>query len=113
MPAKAGIQRGLAEGLDSRLRANDRTQGAPQRQPVGEFRENKSKKLKGNERRIAFISFRLFFRIGIFQWVMVDSNKKNPLRLNSRDGLWAWAFVTRVPHLHFSGAAGPLSVFST
>jgi hypothetical protein len=32
--------------------------------------------MKGNKRKKAFISFYLFFRIGAFQWVTADSNKK-------------------------------------
>jgi hypothetical protein len=36
----------------------------------------KSKLLKGNERKKAFISFYLFFGNGPFQWVTTDSNKK-------------------------------------
>jgi hypothetical protein len=32
--------------------------------------------MKGNKRKKAFISFYLFFRIGTFQWVTADSNKK-------------------------------------
>jgi hypothetical protein len=37
---------------------------------------NKSKFMKGNERKKAFISFYLFFRNESFQRVTVDSNKK-------------------------------------
>jgi hypothetical protein len=32
--------------------------------------------MKGNENRIAFISFHFSFRIGTFQRVTADSNKK-------------------------------------
>jgi hypothetical protein len=32
--------------------------------------------MKTNERKIAFISFQKLFRIGTFQWVTADSNKK-------------------------------------
>src|ERR1700677_4733039 len=32
--------------------------------------------MKGNKRKKASISFYLFFRIGTFQWVTADSNKK-------------------------------------
>jgi hypothetical protein len=32
--------------------------------------------MKGNESKIAFFSFHLLFRIGTFQWVTADSNKK-------------------------------------
>jgi hypothetical protein len=42
--------------------------------------------MKGNERKIAFISFHLFFRNGTYQWVTADSNKKNPLL--SQDPSW-------------------------
>jgi hypothetical protein len=34
--------------------------------------------MKTNESKIAFFSFHLLFRIGTFQWVTADSNKKNP-----------------------------------
>jgi hypothetical protein len=34
--------------------------------------------MKTNERKIAFISFQKLFRIGTFQWVTADSNKKIP-----------------------------------
>jgi hypothetical protein len=34
--------------------------------------------MKTNERKIAFICFHLLFRIGTFQWVTADSNKKFP-----------------------------------
>jgi hypothetical protein len=34
--------------------------------------------------KLAIVYWRLFFRIGTFQWVTADSNKKNPLLLNSR-----------------------------
>jgi hypothetical protein len=34
--------------------------------------------MKTNERKIAFISFHFLFRIGTFQWVTADSNKKFP-----------------------------------
>jgi hypothetical protein len=37
---------------------------------------NKPKEMKGNERKIAFISFYFLFGIGTFQWVTGDSNKK-------------------------------------
>jgi hypothetical protein len=32
--------------------------------------------MKGNENKIAFIFFHFLFRIGTFQWVTADSNKK-------------------------------------
>jgi hypothetical protein len=32
--------------------------------------------MKGNERKSAFICFHKLFRIGTFQWVTADSNKK-------------------------------------
>jgi hypothetical protein len=32
--------------------------------------------MKANERKIPFISFQKLFRIGTFQWVTADSNKK-------------------------------------
>jgi hypothetical protein len=34
--------------------------------------------MKANENKIAFICFHEFFRIGTFQWVTTDSNKKKP-----------------------------------
>jgi hypothetical protein len=34
--------------------------------------------------KIAFISFHLFFRIGTFQWVIGEKNKKIRLVVNSR-----------------------------
>jgi hypothetical protein len=40
------------------------------------WRANKPKEMKGNERKIAFISFYFLFGIGTFQWVTGDSNKK-------------------------------------
>jgi hypothetical protein len=43
-----------------------------------EFPANKRKQMKANERKIAFISFQKLFRIGTFQWVTADSNKKIP-----------------------------------
>jgi hypothetical protein len=38
---------------------------------------NKRKQMKINVSKIVFFYLRLFFRINIFQWVTVDSNKKN------------------------------------
>jgi hypothetical protein len=43
--------------------------------------------MKGNESKIAFISFHYLFRIEPFQMVTADSNKKIPPFLNSRLGL--------------------------
>jgi hypothetical protein len=34
--------------------------------------------MKANERKIAFICFQKLFRIGTFQWITADSNKKIP-----------------------------------
>jgi hypothetical protein len=45
-------------------------------QPKREFLQIKRKQMKTNERKIAFICFHLLFRIGTFQWVTADSNKK-------------------------------------
>ena len=63
--------------------------------------KRKSKVIKGNESKIAFISFYLLFKIEAFQWVTADSNKKIrrrlnfPLRLN-----WALQTASRLrPHL--------------
>jgi hypothetical protein len=55
-PPDTLARRGLSETLVTRLNAN---------------------KMKGNENRIAFISFHFFFRIGPFQRVTADSNKKS------------------------------------
>ena len=52
-------------------------------------RRAKPKKMKGNERKIAFISFHLFFQIGAFQRVTLEKIKKiagslnSPLRLHA------------------------------
>jgi hypothetical protein len=48
-------------------------------QPDGEIRSNKSKQMKGNESKIAFICFQQFLRIGTFQWVMGKKIRKSPL----------------------------------
>src|SRR5258707_10076212 len=76
-------------------------------QPQGEVCSKKGKQVKGNESKRAFICFHLFFGIGTFQRVMGNSNRKIPLRLNSRQRLWAWAFVTRVPQLHLAPPPDP------
>jgi hypothetical protein len=47
-----------------------------ERHPTAEIRANKRKQTKGNESNFAFISFHFLFRIGAFQWVTADSNKK-------------------------------------
>jgi hypothetical protein len=36
----------------------------------------KRKEMKANESKIPFISFHFLLRIGTFQWVKADSNKK-------------------------------------
>ena len=63
------------------------SQRAPPLQLMGESYASKSKKMKANERKIAFISFHLFFRIGTFQRVMNQKIKRSGFRLNSRLGL--------------------------
>jgi hypothetical protein len=56
-------------------------------QPSGEIHSSKRKKVKGNESKIAFVFFHLFFGIVTFQMVTPDSNKNFPGRLSSRRGL--------------------------
>jgi hypothetical protein len=51
-------------------------------QPASEFLANKSKLMKGKESKFAFFSFHLFFRIGTFQRVTPDSNKKIPVAIS-------------------------------
>jgi hypothetical protein len=46
-------------------------------QPQGELRERKSKEMKGDERKMAFIFFHQFLRIGAFQRVTAGKNKKS------------------------------------
>ena len=48
----------------------------PEAQPLREFNERKWKSTKGNERKTAFISFHFLFRIGTFQWVIGEKNRK-------------------------------------
>jgi hypothetical protein len=60
----------------SRPRVSKGTKTPPHIQPRREFLANKRKQMKANERKIAFICFHLLFRIGTFQWVTADSNKK-------------------------------------
>src|SRR5580692_10679066 len=45
-------------------------------QPPREILANKSKLAKANKRKIAFICFHYFFRIGTFQWVTAEKDKK-------------------------------------
>jgi hypothetical protein len=59
-------------------------------------RKEKRKETKGNERKKAFISFSLLFRIGAFQWVTLDSNKKITPPLSSLLRLYA-----KRPRRHF------------
>ena len=59
---------------------SDRPGRAWEIQPGGEIRANKSKLMKGDESKSPFISFYFFFRIGTFQWVTGDLNKKIPLK---------------------------------
>src|SRR6202453_2866902 len=49
----------------------------------------KSKKKQENARKTTCISLHSLGRIGTFQWVTANPNKKFLLRLNSRGGLWA------------------------
>jgi hypothetical protein len=55
--------------------------------------------MKGNKRKKAFISFYLFFRIGTFQWVTADSNKKTLVLFRLRDVLSARLAQTSFPIL--------------
>jgi hypothetical protein len=54
--------------------------------------------MKANESKIAFICFHLFFRIGTFQRVTAEKNKKFSRRLNSPPRLCARP-LTRMRHL--------------
>jgi hypothetical protein len=45
--------------------------------------------MKTNESKMAFIGFHLFFRIGTFQWVTSEKNKKFRRLPHSRPRLWA------------------------
>jgi hypothetical protein len=65
--------------------------------------------MKGNKRKKAFISFYLFFRIGTFQWVTADSNKKLLVLFRLRDVLSARLAQTLFPILFRPppGAAHP------
>ena len=47
------------------------------RRELAKGTERKRKSAKGNERNFAFISFQQFFRIGRYQWVTANKNKKN------------------------------------
>jgi hypothetical protein len=65
-----------------------------------EFPANKQKQMKTNERKIAFISFQKLFRIGTFQWVTADSNKKIPSAISGcarRSEVNSAAFVLSSP----------------
>jgi hypothetical protein len=55
-------------------------------QPARKLAANKRKKMKENENKIAFICFHKFFRIGTFQGVTADSNKKISLLLTRASG---------------------------
>jgi hypothetical protein len=55
----------------------------------------------------AFFYLRLFFRIVIFQWVTVDSNKKFPPA--RRNPLWLQNARASRPGTMFVGAVGQLS----
>jgi hypothetical protein len=57
---------------------------APQIQLSGEFR---ARKCKENQGKFLWISLDSFGRIGTFQWVMTNPNKKNRRTLNSPPGL--------------------------
>jgi hypothetical protein len=63
--------------------------GAARIQPEREFRESKGKEMKAKESKLAFFYFLLFFRIGTFQRVTSEKNKKLRVRRNSRPRLWA------------------------
>jgi hypothetical protein len=55
-------------------------------QPKGEICSNKSKRMKGNERKKAFISFQQFFRIGTFQRVTPKKIKNSSARSTRATG---------------------------
>jgi hypothetical protein len=59
---------------------------------------------------MAFISFHFLFRIGPFQWVTADSNKKILPRFNSRIGLCAEGFSC-LRSASARGSGGDLSIF--
>src|ERR1700722_4353582 len=86
-PAMSGFDEGAARRLDNhwvghRLLPHWRLRLAPS--AILAYRDsNESKEVKADESKIAFICFHLFFRIGTFQCVTDDSNRKNfSLRLS-------------------------------
>jgi hypothetical protein len=68
---------GLAPQIADRLKGRARARGRSIKHTNSAWvDENKSKQKKVNDRKNAFIYLHLFFRIGTFQWVTADSNKK-------------------------------------
>jgi hypothetical protein len=66
--------------------------------------------MKGNESKIAFICFHLFLRIGAFQWVTREKNKKIPLGSTRFPGCGKRAHLHRfAPFLLAARALGSAS----
>jgi hypothetical protein len=63
-------------GISGAIRRSQEMVGRERLQPKREWTANKGKQMQINERKKAFICFYLLFRIGTFQWVTADSNKK-------------------------------------